>query len=587
VSGSINIPVVSKFDPTGLKQAEGALKGFGSSLAKIGAAVGAAFAVRAISNFAKEAVLAAEGVATANARIGQIAKSTALFGAETDAVTGRLIKFAEAQEMRLAVDAEVIKGVQGQLLTFKALGQSADETGGIFDRTTEAAFNMAAAGFGSAESNAIQLGKALEDPIRGLTALRRSGTTFTADQQELIKTLVESGNLLGAQELILGELESQYGGVAEATANASTKIGLAFDNIKEQAGGVLLPIFAELVEGLMPVTEAIGAELGTTLEALSPVLMDIAKMIPGLLTAFTPLIPVIGQLAVLFFQMVEKLLPVFVELFNMLLPIIVQLAPIIADALLVALDALIPVFMTLVDALMPIVEALLPVFATLITALAPIIVKVIDAFMPLLDLILPILIDLIEMLVPILVVVAEILSILLVNAVTYLTDAFANFMKFLEPFTKVFEDTFGGIKEFFFGIINGLIGMWEGFANSIINGVNFVIRALNRIQVRAPQWVTNLTGMTSFGFSIAELPNIALPRVALAEGGIVTGPMNALIGEAGPEAVIPLDKMRMGNTYNITVNAGMGAGSGAQIGREIISAIKAYERSSGPVFASA
>ena len=232
----------------------------------------------------------------------------------------------------------------------------------------------------------------------------------------------------------------------------------------------------------------------------------------------------------------------------MLLPIIVQLAPIIADALLVALDALIPVFMTLVEALMPIVEALLPVFATLITALAPIIVKVIDAFMPLLDLILPILIDLIEMLVPILVVAAEILSILLVNAVTYLTDAFANFMEFLEPFTKVFEDTFGGIKEFFFGIINGLIGMWEGFANSIINGVNFVIRALNRIQVRAPQWVTNLTGMTSFGFSIAELPNIALPRVALAEGGIVTGPMNALIGEAGPEAVIPLDKMRMGNT---------------------------------------
>jgi len=298
--GSINLPIVSKFDPTGLKQAEGAIKGFGSSLAKIGAAVGAAFAVRAIGNFAKEAVLAAEGVQQANNRIVAIAKSTALFGSETDAVTGRLIKFAEAQEMRLAVDAEVIKGVQGQLLTFKALGASADEAGGIFDRTTEAAFNMAAAGFGAAESNAIQLGKALEDPIRGLTALRRSGTTFTADQQELIKTLVESGNLLGAQELILGELESQYGGVAEATANASTKIGLAFDNIKEQAGAVLLPVFAELVEGLMPVTEAIGAELGATLEALSPVLTDIAKMIPGLLQAFMPLIPILGVLAGLF-----------------------------------------------------------------------------------------------------------------------------------------------------------------------------------------------------------------------------------------------------------------------------------------------
>jgi phage-related protein len=583
--GSINLPIVSKFDPTGLKQAEGAIKGFGSSLAKIGAAVGAAFAVRAIGNFAKEAVLAAEGVQQANNRIVAIAKSTALFGSETDAVTGRLIKFAEAQEMRLAVDAEVIKGVQGQLLTFKALGASADEAGGIFDRTTEAAFNMAAAGFGSAESNAIQLGKALEDPIRGLTALRRSGTTFTADQQELIKTLVESGNLLGAQELILGELESQYGGVAEATANASTKIGLAFDNIKEQAGAVLLPVFAELVEGLMPVTEAIGAELGATLEALSPVLTDIAKMIPGLLQAFMPLIPILGVLAGLFLEMVAQLLPVFVQLFEQLLPVILELAPILATVFLEALSALLPVFMSLIEALMPLIVALLPVLSTLITALAPVVVKVIEAFLPLLDLILPILIGLIEVLVPILVVAAEILSVLLVNAVGYLTDAFANFMEFLTPFTKAFQDTFGGLETFFYGIINGMIGMWEGFANAIINGVNFVIRALNRIQVKAPQWVTDLTGMTSFGFNIAELPNIALPRIALAQGGIVTGPTSALIGEAGPEAVIPLSKMgSMGNTYNITINANV---ADARLGEIVVNSIKRYERVSGPVFASA
>ena len=583
MSGSINVPVVSKFDPTGIKQAEGALKGFGSSLAKIGAAVGAAFAVRAISNFAKEAVLAAEGVQTANNRIAAIAKSTALFGSETDAVTGRLIKFAEAQEMRLAVDAEVIKGVQGQLLTFKALGASADEAGGIFDRTTEAAFNMAAAGFGAAESNAIQLGKALEDPIRGLTALRRSGTTFTADQQELIKTLVESGNLLGAQELILGELESQYGGVAEATANASTKIALAFDNIKEQAGGVLLPVFAELVEGLMPVTEAIGAELGATLEALSPVLMDIAKMIPGLLQAFMPLIPIIGVLAGLFLEMVAQLFPVFVQLFEQLLPVILELAPILATVFLEALSALLPVFMSLIEALMPLVVALLPVLSTLITALAPVVVKVIEAFLPLLDLILPILIGLIEVLVPILVVAAEILSVLLVNAVGYLTDAFTNFMEFLTPFTKAFQDTFGGLETFFYGIINGMIGMWEGFANAIINGVNFVIRALNRLQVKVPA-IGDIPAF-NVGFNIAELPNVALPRIALAQGGIVTGPTSALIGEAGPEAVIPLSKMgSMGNTYNITINANV---ADARLGEIVVNSIKRYERVSGPVFASA
>jgi hypothetical protein len=75
---------------------------------------------------------------------------------------------------------------------------------------------------------------------------------------------------------------------------------------------------------------------------------------------------------------------------------------------------------------------------------------------------------------------------------------------------------------------------------------------------------------------------------AFAKGGIVLGPTLALIGEAGPEAVIPLTgrNASMGNTYNIVVNAGMGS-DGAVMGRQIVDAIKRYERTSGPVFKSA
>ena len=77
----------------------------------------------------------------------------------------------------------------------------------------------------------------------------------------------------------------------------------------------------------------------------------------------------------------------------------------------------------------------------------------------------------------------------------------------------------------------------------------------------------------------------------LAKGGIVMGPTNALIGEAGPEAVIPLTgansaRGAMGTTINITVNAGIGT-SGSQVGQQIVDAIKKYERTSGAVFASA
>jgi hypothetical protein len=73
--------------------------------------------------------------------------------------------------------------------------------------------------------------------------------------------------------------------------------------------------------------------------------------------------------------------------------------------------------------------------------------------------------------------------------------------------------------------------------------------------------------------------------VRMAKGGIVTGPTNALIGEAGPEAVIPLSGKNagMGSTYNITVNAGIGT-NGAQVGRDIVEAIRKYERTSGQVF---
>jgi hypothetical protein len=74
----------------------------------------------------------------------------------------------------------------------------------------------------------------------------------------------------------------------------------------------------------------------------------------------------------------------------------------------------------------------------------------------------------------------------------------------------------------------------------------------------------------------------------MAAGGIVSKPTLAMIGEAGPEAVVPLSGRNagMGNVYNINVNAGMGT-NGAQVGKEIVDAIKRFEKTSGPVFASA
>ena len=90
-------------------------------------------------------------------------------------------------------------------------------------------------------------------------------------------------------------------------------------------------------------------------------------------------------------------------------------------------------------------------------------------------------------------------------------------------------------------------------------------------------------GFSFFGIDIdpPDLPNI--PR--LARGGIVSQPTTALIGESGPEAVIPLSRAggNLGQTnINVEVNAGMGA-DGAEIGREIVDVLRRYERSNGPL----
>ena len=238
---------VSEFS-RGLESSQKKLKRFGKSVdqsfkktAILAAGLGAA---------AFKFVEAGEASATANARILQINESMGLFGDQAKGVTDRLVKLAEATALNTGVDQNAIKLTQAKLLTFKELAATADQVGGAFDRATMAAIDMAAAGFGEAESNAVQLGKALNDPIKGITALTRSGITFTAEEKKLIETLVNSGKTLEAQDLILKAIETQVGGTAEATANSSDKMRIGFKLVSEQIGTALLPLFEELVSFL-------------------------------------------------------------------------------------------------------------------------------------------------------------------------------------------------------------------------------------------------------------------------------------------------------------------------------------------------
>jgi hypothetical protein len=241
----------------GTKEAEGTLGKFGKSFAKFGkvAAAGALAAGASLVVLGKKLFDAAEEAGTANARIEAIAGSMDLFGDETRAVTDRIVDLANSQAALTGVSRTTIKETAGLLLTFRSVASTADEVGGVFDRANAAALDLAAAGFGSATGNAQQLGKALEDPIKGLTALTRSGVTFTEAERDRIKALVESNQVGEAQALILEAIEKQVGGTAEATANASEQIRERFGVLKDTIALQLAPTFAVLTDFVLRLVE--------------------------------------------------------------------------------------------------------------------------------------------------------------------------------------------------------------------------------------------------------------------------------------------------------------------------------------------
>jgi len=131
-------------------------------------------------------------------------------------------------------------------------------------------------------------------------------------------------------------------------------------------------------------------------------------------------------------------------------------------------------------------------------------------------------------------------------------------------------------------IINGILGAFESVVNGAIMMVNGIIRAYNAIpilpDIKTIQHI-NLPNIGGTASPRAEAGRLGLPRMA--EGGIVSSPTLALIGESGPEAVVPLDRMQTGG--GITINVTGGLATSAEIGESVVNALRAYSRSAGPL----
>jgi len=186
-------------------------------------AIGAAF--RAV-------IIAASEAQQAVAQLEATLKST---GRYTPELAQNLTGYAAELQKITTYGDEAIISMQSLLLTFTRIG------GDEFTRAQMAVLNVATALKTDLKTAALQVGKALNDPVLGMTALSRSGIQFSEAQKATVKELMAVNDIAGAQKVILAKLETQFGGSAEAARNtlggALTALKNAFDDLLEGDSG--------------------------------------------------------------------------------------------------------------------------------------------------------------------------------------------------------------------------------------------------------------------------------------------------------------------------------------------------------------
>lgn len=418
------------------------LKNFGDEADKMSGKLKAGLAAAGIAaaGFAVTSVKAFMESQDVMAQTNAVIKST---GGVAGVTADQVSKLAGALQKVTKFSDEEVQSAQNLLLTFKAIGKD------IFPQVTELALDMATRFNMDLKQASISLGKALQDPIRGVAQLRRQGIDFSADQQLMIKTMVETNRLGEAQAFVMAEIAKQAGGAARAAgetfAGRLAILKNTFNDVQEGVGRFI-------VNGLYSFITA----LQSTLAAIRPVVEAIVNF-------FKP-----------------------------------------------SIEALVNTFQTrLLPSLQRLYEAMSPGLITVLKALAIFIGAT---------------------------VVATIW--VLINSL------------------NVVVSTIGGVIR----AVSNVIGWFGNLAGAAVNtgraivgaftsAFNAVARAWNstvgKIKFTLPDWVPGLGGK---GFSVPQIPQ-------LAEGGIVRQPTLAMIGEKGPEAVVPLNKGLPG-TVNITIQAG-------------------------------
>jgi hypothetical protein len=220
--------------------------------------------IRGLGTAAKYGALAiaALGVAVAKGAVSEYREAWRA-GRQTNAViksTGGVAKVSAKQvsdlsnalSVKSGIDDEVIQGAENILLTFTKVRNETGKGNDVFNRATGAITDLSVAMGVPMSRAAVMVGKALQDPVTGMTAMRRVGVNFTKDQSKMVAGWLKHGQTLRAQKFILRELNREFAGSAKAQADPLARMTVAWKNFEETLGGIIVPPLNKMLDKVLP-----------------------------------------------------------------------------------------------------------------------------------------------------------------------------------------------------------------------------------------------------------------------------------------------------------------------------------------------
>lgn len=289
----VKVDIKTSYDGKGVKAFSKATDKLKKNLPKLGkiskgvgiaAAAGFGIASAAALKFGSDSVSLAQEQIRVEKQLEAVLTST---GNAAGLTADEIKDMASALQLTTNFGDEATLVGQNLLLTFTNIGAE------TFPRATAAMLDMSVAMGQDLKSSAQQIGKALNDPIKGVTALSRVGVQFTEQQIEQIKVLTESGDVVAAQSIILAELETQFKGSAAAAREADggfIAAKNAFGDLQEEVGRGIIkelgPIMEDLSVTIAEIAPQVGEIAGAFFSELGPAVGEFGSAFNDLAVTF-------------------------------------------------------------------------------------------------------------------------------------------------------------------------------------------------------------------------------------------------------------------------------------------------------------